>query len=241
MKRKLKKYTKQRLRRIRRYLNAYAAAPDHEILHKLRLEIKKLRALLKMLHYQNAKFDQRKIFVPFKEIFKACGAIRDPYVMRTLSEKFTGEAFPSATENPRRIRKFTKRAPEYIEQLQSIEKPFLREVKHVNTRSYRKYVKQKKQWLKRRLFPDFKKKQLHSSRRSIKDIGYLLDITKKKKTIHPFYDHASDIIGEWHDKRVLLNRLQDMDAFKPELREELQKRSKEDLVKLKAQVKRFYR
>lgn len=112
MKRTTEKYAEKRLAHIKAHLKGYAHAPDAELLHQVRVEIKRLKALLALLQYHNKKFDAHKAYVPFRDIFRACYAIREPAVMSELSKKFAGQKRKRSGADKATIKKFQRRFPD---------------------------------------------------------------------------------------------------------------------------------
>ncbi len=50
---------------------------DDEDYHKLRVEIKKLKALAGFIEFSNKKFSKKKTLKPFKKVYKQAGKIRE--------------------------------------------------------------------------------------------------------------------------------------------------------------------
>jgi CHAD domain-containing protein len=58
------------------------------LIHKLRIEIKKIKALLNLINRCSEKFKKRKIFEPFKSIYRQAGKIRDLQLEEIFLQKY---------------------------------------------------------------------------------------------------------------------------------------------------------
>jgi len=241
VKRTLRSFTEKRLARLKELLLHFTISDDQEILHQIRVEIKKIKALLRLLHYARRKFDYHHAFLPFRDIFRACGAIRDPYVMYKLMAEITEEPHHTNIGNDQRIIDFRKQIPAYILAIEIQEQKLPQIAGRVSGHTYRKYLRKKRRELRRRLFPKFKRSQLHDIRKLMKEIWYLSAITKIKKPVLRFYRKAAGLIGDWHDKQILIQRIASSGIQRPELIAMLRRIGEDDLKQLKPVVRKFYR
>ena len=81
-----------------------------------------------------------------------------------------------------------------------------------------------------------RQKDLHSLRKLIKEITYLTSVEIKKTNIHPFLTQSSELIGQWHDKKILISWIRTHDVKEKETIKKLQTESNTDMQKLRKLV-----
>jgi CHAD domain-containing protein len=202
-----------------KYLRAYSARKSAENLHQLRVAIKKLRALLHMLHKIDPAFEYRKVFLPYKNVFKQAGAIREeslhrdkilkaienyepPNASLRLIDKRNKELISAI---PRHLKNISKVEPEIFDGFEKLER---KKILPYCTRLF-KHLANK--WKKIESEED-----LHKFRKRLKQFIYCSHLlsdnekagiaTAKKYTA---LDELQDILGKWHDNVLLLNKLSD--------------------------------
>ena len=240
MKRTAEKYAEKRLAHIKTHLKGYAHAPDAELLHQVRVEIKRLKALLALLQYHNKKFDAHKAYVPFRDIFRACYAIREPAVMSELSKKFAAQKRKPSGADKATIKKFQKEIPRYLETVDKKGKKLVKEIKKVSPKTLERYLKRNKRALEGKLFPSFHARDLHKSRKLVKEIMYLETIAIGREDRDPFFAEIAELIGTWHDRVIYIDKLR---KNKPKPEEEismLRAENSKELRTLRRKVKEYY-
>lgn len=240
MKHALTKYTNKRLKELRRLLRTAVSSEDQEVLHKVRMEIKKIKAILRLLDFAGKQCSYRRAYRPFRIIFRDCGAIRDLYVMRRLMAKVEGVQIPLPSGKAARLQEFRTRIPQYLKAVRKSGKKILRGTRHVSSATFKKYLRKKRKELKHRLYPKFRKTTLHLTRKLIKELWYLSTIARTKKSEMQFYDQSAAIIGDWHDNVILIQRINESGLQRQEQVVELERRAKEDLRQLRRMVKKRY-
>jgi len=90
------------------------------------------------------------------------------------------------------------------------------------------------------LHPTFLQRDLHKIRKLIKEIYYLTSIRSKRKDINSFFVTSSDLIGTWHDKRIVIHKLRKSVPPETELIQKLNTESRLDISALKKLVQKFY-
>src|SRR5215469_5157746 len=69
-------------------LKAFLETGDQEQLHKFRVQVKKLRAMLTLFENASKEPGLTKLFKPVKKIFRRAGVIRDAHIHLKLSERY---------------------------------------------------------------------------------------------------------------------------------------------------------
>ena len=177
----LTRYAKKRLKRIRILLNSFPESNDLEMLHRLRLEIKKIKTLLLLIQYNHKSFKPHSFYIPFRTVFRACEKIREPQVLFTLVVKFTGTTELSAPDLSGPIQLFLDEIPGYLRNVRKQERILLKEIGKVKSKTYERYLRKKTKILRSSIYPGFKAADLHAIRKFIKEVYYLLCINNKNK------------------------------------------------------------
>lgn len=64
-------------------------------IHSLRVELKKLNALLLMIEFKEKKFDRKKFYKPFRSLFSLAGKVRELQIEKGILKKFKQEEIPA--------------------------------------------------------------------------------------------------------------------------------------------------
>jgi len=240
MKSVITSYTKRRLKNLKRLLHSYPSLESPEILHQIRIEIKKIKAVLRLLNYSSKNFRGHKAYLPFRTLFRACGEIREPFVVQGLIDKFKGINTPiiidlNLTSN------FKDHLSTYSRTIKRSETKILSKTGKIKTSSYKDFLKKNKIKLENLLYPTFLQSDLHKIRKLIKEIYYLTSIRSKRKDTNSFFVKSSDLIGNWHDKRIVSQKLRKSVPPETELIQKLKTESRSDISVLKKLVQNFYK
>jgi len=234
-------YTKKRFKNLKKLLHSYPSLESPEILHQLRIEIKKIKAVLQLLQYNSKSFRGHKAYLPFRALFRACGEIREPFVIQRLIDKF--KVNPNLASNgcldPTLY--FRNKLSTYIRTIKRSETKVLPKTEKIKNNTYKDFLKKKKTELKNLLYPTFLQGDLHKIRKLIKEIYYLTSIKSKRKDINSFFVTSSDLIGNWHDKRIVIQKLRKSVSPETELIQKLKSDSRSDISSLKKLVQNFYK
>lgn len=218
-------YCNERLHVFKIHLTNTVKDFEEESLHQLRVEIKKMRALIRLLAIVLPEgFDRKEIESVLSNIFKPGGKLRETHINKALvirfdtvftddyiawqnalADKYTGKLKSSLVyfeENELDV--FTENLSEIIKRI-----------------DYNQIIQSANQFLKvefntvKTLFPNANdKKILHKIRMHLKAMGYILKLIlelEKQSNKQIFYykiKTAESFIGDWHDKVVFLQSLQ---------------------------------
>lgn len=236
----LTRYANKRPKRIKILLNTFPESHDLEILHRVRLEIKKIKTLLRLIHYNNRSFKEHSAFIPFRTIFRACEKIREPQVLHTLVVKFTGVTELPAPNSSGPIQQFTEEIPVHLKRVRKQGKILLKEIEKIKSKTYKRYLNKKSKELKIALSTALSVHDLHAIRKLIKEIYYLLRINHKSKSIDPFFKLSDSLIGAWHDKSIVIEKMNRAVAPQTDLIKKLHQEKRADIANLKRLIKDFY-
>lgn len=232
-------YAKKRFKRLKAALKNYAKTGDPELLHNIRVDIKRLKAILNLIKYQEKDFEAHKVFIPLRTLYRACFAVREPLVMEELSSKLPNNAKLQFTPSPKTIRLFKKNIPGYLRLVSAQRKIIDKAIKKVKAKSYSRYLLRKKKIIKEQLTPTFIASELHKTRKIAKEILFLEAMTLKKSERDPFFAAIASSIGIWHDRCVLIESIRSEDTANAQIKT-LHYQNIQELKKIRNVIEEYY-
>ena len=146
------KYGQLHFKKLKKFLGEYQNLPEEDMLHKIRLELKKLKVLFHFIEYCDKDFNATKEFSSLHRIFKKAGRIREIDVFERLMINYNIEninGIPSNMEKAKMIQKFNKKIPQFIEEVRKKEKDLRKHLSKVEDEFYLKYLEEKNKDLKK--------------------------------------------------------------------------------------------
>lgn len=216
---KQRKYITKRCVQVRRELHAFAGSGSQESLHKLRVEIKKIRAFAKF-----AKSDEKKGMVArletIKRIFQRAGIIREANINLQMMKQFNIHHPEFKAEEAGMIQQESRRFRLYVARY---DKHFRRAVRYLLKTLHPIRNRDIKHWFSRQLkaiaglVVTTSTDQLHLARKKIKRIVYVHGMLQKQlvdelKLNVTYLDQLQDAIGKWHDAAVAVKLLASRNA-----------------------------
>jgi CHAD domain-containing protein len=215
-------YFKKRKKTISGLLTRPASKFTPAAFHLLRVEIKKLKAILDLLEYCSVEIEQKKLFKPFKKLFQKAGVVRELQLEASLLKKMTADNSIEEyiTKLNKRQNKSTRSfflncneaLPRKIDQRFESIIPLLPIIG-------KKCAQGQLEKLRLRISKIIQKDNLrigdlHNLRKLLKTHQYTVSMVsqaeaKKDKAVANFMN----LIGKWHDLRVIakdLNKVKDM-------------------------------
>jgi CHAD domain-containing protein len=238
----LKSYAKKRFKNLKQDLKSYGHLQDTEALHRIRVEIKKIKVLINLINFSVKKFKGHQHFVPLRTIFRKAGEIRQPEVLYKLLllyqiENVSDAQIPKSKVMDRLSAAFQKNTSTYIETVNEQEKKIEKQYSKVSKVEAVNYLKKRKREVEHLFYHHFNKNELHKARKICKEIIYLHWIDRSKEP-DSFYTEVEDRIGQWHDKQMLLPILKKQKAVDEVTK--LMAACKEDTINLKELVSHYY-
>lgn len=239
----LKKYVSRRVDNLYSLLIATKFSDDPEILHQIRLEIKRLKAVLDLLKFENKAFKAHKTFIPLRNIFREAGKIREPIELRKHLTQFTSnnvvvKLIPMAT--PKFTQNFKKKISGFIKGVKKVERKVLKKSERIDRKLSKKFLTNLDKVIKKNLFPKLNPFTLHRTRKTIKELIYLAPLSMKKKNIPSFFTETANTIGLWHDKQLVLELLRQNQAANTEAIQKLKESCDQELEKIERIVTNYY-
>ena len=204
-------------------LSSYSGSKEQ--LHRLRVAIKKIKAVFKLTNAVHKKFKYKKAFAPYRAVFKTAGPIREEQL---LEEKLTalikaGKAQRRAVIINRLNQKFRKQVSVDMD---SINHEAGKTEKRLGALSHKKisvycgslFKKLRKGWPKLQTEKDY-----HEVRKELKQLQYcvqLLSKSERKGVISAKellrLDELQETIGKWHDDILVLDKLSQSEEVVPD-------------------------
>jgi CHAD domain-containing protein len=218
LRKKLKHYFRKREKHLTVSLKELKRSFVPENFHRLRVEIKKIKALHTLISSFANKFDQDSSFNPYRIIFKEAGKVRELQLEEALLNK---NKDPGFLKNYRVQLKELK-LRQQVRFCQKINAGSLKDLKDSSHTVFSFLEKAKKDSLRAYIGKNRKKikglickgrlltNEVHQLRKRLKSLYYILTIrdTKSLKKELESMEKLTETIGEWHDKLVMSQRLQ---------------------------------
>ncbi len=206
-----KSYTDKQLRTLHRLLKEYAVLHDTETLHKIRVDIKRIKAALKLLGYRSPRFNTHRHYLPFRDIFRKANQIREPELMVKLLMAYKIEGIAGEhllTARAPLITSFRKKIPSFAEKIRKSEETLQAPIRSVRVPLFRRYLKVTAGRIQKRLYPKPDFRSIHGTRKKIKQLIYLSAVYQgMRRKDYRFYRTIEQTIGQLHDKQVLVDFL----------------------------------
>jgi CHAD domain-containing protein len=211
MKRKKElRYLKKEWSHLRDHLKDFEKKGGQEDLHRFRVQVKKVRALLALADSENKNGILEKRLKPVRKIFKTAGKIRNAYLNLELAK-----AYPQAaqlTNGQRRIIKdasarFSSRSASHGKQLKRTRNRLKQNIAKLNDIHIAAYYEQQLKQIADALAHPKSDTDLHACRKQLKILIYNYQL------VHPvlgnsanekYLDQVQTAIGDWHDKQVTI-------------------------------------
>jgi len=208
------------------YSNSVKLA-DADALHDLRVSIKRINTLVKMLNFKkSANFRLKKSFDSLEFIFKIAAPVRDLQVLEDLLVKYQIElnfGFEKLMTHIKTVK--SQAVGAFFTNSKKIN--YLKVSRYFGIIDY--HLKSKSQVQLNDQLADFEQNlmllllkysqpesnayNLHSARKIVKDLGYLMEMTEieteELRNQFAIYKDAGRCLGDWHDRLVLQKFLND--------------------------------
>lgn len=219
----LKTYFHKRLENIGALMEKPQNQFSPEDFHKLRVEIKKQKALFKMVAYCTKHFKSQLLFKPLKQLFLQAGKVRDLQLEAEMIKKqdrsnrlknYVHLIELQIKEEKKTFFQFENKVKGKLKKINLQIIPFFIAIDKKGLEKYiKEELKQVTLLLKRKTL---KTKKLHQLRKKLKSFHYnlkCLDI-KQEETLCKNRTQLQDMMGKWHDYNVMTSHLLKMTRSK---------------------------
>jgi CHAD domain-containing protein len=240
----LKKFSKKLIKDLVDRLHYFSSYQEEETLHEIRVHVKKIKAVINLVGYCQKKFNSHKAFIPFRNIFRKAGGIREPEVLRRLLTNYPAQKKNSKAIVDRglAVEAFLEDIPYFVDRISGQWKKLKPRVANIRRKDFDHYVRSKEREIDSKLSPKPIMKDIHKTRKAIKAMLYLSkvkdDLPESTKT---FYAEMEETIGQLHDKQVLLENLKKLNGQAGKARVgKLTSGCAQDKKKIEKMAKAFY-
>lgn len=208
MRSKLERYYFQRKKNILQHLHEFESGISEEGLHGFRVELKKLKAVIRFLQAVHGKQEVKKIRKAVAAIFQEAGALRELQLflvwlgnnrLTHLKKELAKEhALPENREGLQQILKaIRKKLSAILESNQEL-------VDGITQNTIEQYTQQLKHTIEKNLQQIPAEHEWHELRKLIKQWTYAVNWTTKRTStgLSRLYQHSHQLqeaIGNWHD------------------------------------------
>jgi CHAD domain-containing protein len=220
-------------------LEHYEQRTNPEILHRIRVELKKIKVLFHLVAFCSGNFNAKRAYKPLRKIFRKAGRIRKFDVVSRLLHEYkiddVKQGILSEIQKKRKyITSFKNNIPDFQRIVRGYEKKIKKYFEQVHAECLKKYLLNKEYEVQKELFPRSHLRELHESRKLIKEIIYLSPLNKDASLDTQYYYSIQDFIGSWHDKQTLMQLLRKKGChLHLQIIKKLKAESKNDIKKLK--------
>ncbi len=207
-----KKYFKKRVKQIREILLNLPSDFSAEKIHGLRIEIKRIKALLLLASHTTKNFNARKYFKPFKLIFEKAGDIRSIQIERALLEKYIPGNDDIYIQTLQKLELEKRKEMDEWTDKKNVFKgaqkglgPILNSIdeKHVN-RFLKKEAGKLATLMEMEIFCE---QNLHEIRTRLKNFYFIAKTTYPDLLIPEPWNKFTDLLGIWHDDQMTIEHL----------------------------------
>ncbi len=251
----IKEYIDDKCRTMRRQLKEFKHTGEARALHKLRVAVKKLRALEYLLRTQTEQQEagawEKRPTRSLKRLFKHAGIIRtaqlhldllkDLHVPAGSLQVFVSEQQQIITEE---TTSFHDAHPDYKQRIRKARRRLKKRACDISSKDLQSFFKFRLQDL-RSFFSTsgLKEEALHDKRKDLKNLVYLHEMLPEslRKTVDMNERYAHQLqegIGQWHDHVDAITLLDDNKAPGTALTK-VQKQKKASLTKVEQLTKNF--
>ncbi len=202
------KYLDKEWQEMNARLKAFLETGDQEALHKFRVQIKKLRAMLLLFEQTSKENGLLKNFKPVRKIFKYAGNIRDAHTNLQLSERYKlkNEQFEISQQKiiDEGTTEFQSKGEEFLKDIKTAHKKLKKQLHKVNDSHIAAYYKDQLEQIATNLTVFGFNEDMHTNRKLIKILvynhklaGHALDGKIPFNIV--YLDKLQEAIGKWHD------------------------------------------
>ena len=201
-----------------KFLLAYKQKRTNENLHQLRVSIKKIKAVIVMAEKISHQSILERHFSGYKIIFKKAGVIREIALQQKhLAKNSVNLKLKNANRSEliKLKKEFIASTPQLMKDVQNNKQQIEKSMALIPYKEIKSYCRQRikklpKQWKKVK-----NKEEVHGFRKKIKHVLYcsqLLNTDDRTELISAKkitqIDKLQNLIGKWHDRVVLLQKMQ---------------------------------
>lgn len=209
-----KKYINKKWKGLKARIQTFLTTSDQQELHRFRVQVKKLKALIQLLQSDKKNDQLLQDFKPVKRIFRQAGNIRNAYVNLQLSEQYQLHS-PAFTARQQQIMEqgsieFKTKSFKHIKKLKRTHKRINRDVHRLDDKAIQQFYKDNLTEIEAFLQNIVFDEQLHDCRKKIKLLLYNQKLAgstlpKALRLNADYLNQLQDSIGRWHDNALAID------------------------------------
>ena len=212
----LRTYYEERLRAVEAIVQKQDGNISEEAIHKLRVEIKKIKAVAQLVHFCTNDFQRKQLLKAYKKIFKAAGAIREVQLECKALEKLN--MLDALSRYASHLKEHLENAMHHY--LMLIDAPLVQTLEAtrglivpcfdaVHEEDVNRFLKVKSSKIDALAGNGrLGKRQTHKLRKVLKVFYYIILLFHGKDEHFKNIDAFQELLGRWHDAIVLARYLQ---------------------------------
>lgn len=197
---------------LKAHLRKLPKDPSAVRIHKIRVLLKKTKAIINLLDYTFKKFRGHQEWIPFRTIFRAMAYLRQSDVLIALLLKFEVEGIKDqlTTAGPAaQMTELNDQIPIYIDTIRKRSRHLQTYLTKVRKKQIIEYLEDKNHEIKGQLYPRADMHSIHKTRKAIKEVIYLAEVVGgQSRRRLKLFKMLEERIGKLHDKQTLLKLLQ---------------------------------
>lgn len=201
-----KEYFNNEWKAMRDALRSFLDTGGQDDLHKFRVQVKKIRALLVLADSATGKKQLQKNFKPVRQIFKKAGDIRNAHINLKLAKEYKVEddAFVIAqnTRMEDAANAFKLKGEKYLEKLKAAHKTIEDRIRPISDTQINLFYSRQLHHISHSLASLRLDDSLHECRKWIKILVYnykLAEPVIQPKLNEDYLQDLQTAIGDWHD------------------------------------------
>lgn len=208
---RIEKNFDHRIKKVFNHLHEFDLQAEASVLHDLRVEMKKLRALLKFLRTIYPQQKLKKAAHSLRKVFHGAGEIREFQLMQQWCRDheifhIENTYFPQS-ELDDLVENFRSNLADYKKDIEDVVEKVPEFVERTHSILAEQYVADLHAWLSDKANIRLTVLEWHEFRKIIKQWMYALNwvdgSTKKQERGFSFYNKLQEIIGLWHDLEMI--------------------------------------
>jgi CHAD domain-containing protein len=207
MKKKIDIYLIKRCERLEFLLKKSSLSISTDLIHNIRIEVKKLKAVLRLIRKKDTDIASKKIMQNIKDLNGSCRKIRDIQIMKKLLLEYKIKPGSNFKVPPSVIQHFHAMTPIYLKIINKLLKNISNQSPQIKKADCRKYMDARHAKIRQLFKEDLLIEHLHDARKIMKEILFIQDMADIKLKTDKFFKLTEENIGEWHDRQSLMNYL----------------------------------
>jgi CHAD domain-containing protein len=199
---------------------------DEKLIHSVRLEVKKMKASMRLLKATNSSFNYKKYLKTLYPFYKDLGFVRETQLQKSKFEALNKSLKPSfqkkfhqllADDLEERVDRLLRHFEEKtIKNFKKVQRKIKSALKGLSTSHFKIYLKKRIKKLKSQIQKmDLTDDKMHDLRKTIKEMKYNIPLRKKvaekffikEKIDFQILEDLQDWLGEWRDNHMMREKI----------------------------------